>query len=108
MDQLAIVTLGNIILFNKRRSEETSKLHVEVFQSRAKLNSAGRPEFISLLTPLELELCKRLTLVQTPGKFRRTVPILMYSSDVRAIELSIKHRLVVGVVADNPYVFARV
>ena len=104
-NQLAIVTLANIVFFNKCKSGETSTLHVEVFQSSQMVPCWSASIYI---TPLQLELCKQLTLIHTPGKFRRTVTILMHASDVRAIELLIKHRFVVGVGANNPHVLARV
>ena len=56
--QLAKVTLARIIIFNKRRSGETSKLEIEKFKSRPDWKHCDST-IKSSLTPIERRLCER-------------------------------------------------
>ena len=104
--ELAEITASSIIVFNKRRGGEATKMLVSDFNSRPLWHDTRREEFKSLLSPLELNLCKRLDLVQIPGKRKRTVPVLLHANDKEAIKSLIKHRNSAEVDENNPFVFA--
>ena len=56
---LAELSASRIILFNKRRGNEGTKLEIKQFQERPKWSEQGFDEMTRSLEPLELELCKR-------------------------------------------------
>eukprot|EP00112_Aurelia_sp_Birch-Aquarium-sp1_P004128 Seg1469.8 transcript_id=Seg1469.8/GoldUCD/mRNA.D3Y31 product="hypothetical protein" protein_id=Seg1469.8/GoldUCD/D3Y31 len=103
---LAELTAARILLFNKRRGNEGTKLEIKQFQERPSWTEIGMEEMTRSLKPLELELCKRLDLVYIKGKRGRKVPILMTKEIVKSIEALIASRDSVGVSDENKYVFA--
>lgn len=104
--QLAEVTLCRIILFNKRRSGEASRMTVDQYTSASDwLNSSE--EVKSSLTSTEKELCKRLHLVNITGKRGRNVPVIFTPETKEAVDVLLEHRTDVGISKKNPYVFAR-
>ena len=57
--QLAELTVSRIILFNKRRSKEGSKMRMDEFKERPKWGENNIEEIGKSLQPLEIQLCKR-------------------------------------------------
>lgn len=98
--------LTSIILFNKRRSGEASKMLLESYQ-RAPLTKSGLDDIQTTLTDMEQQLCSRLKLVNIPGKRNRTVPVLLTANAVAGIECLIEKRNEVGIDERNPFMFAR-
>lgn len=105
--KLAQATLSRIILFNKRRGGEMSRITLSQYASNPNWSEESTQELQESLTPLERELAKSMKLVQIPGKRGRTVPVLLREEMVSAINLLISTRLSVGVNPHNPYIFAR-
>eukprot|EP00794_Sanderia_malayensis_P001368 gene1368-1512_t len=103
---LAELTVSRIILLNKRRGNEGSKVELSQFANRAKWSEVSMDEMGRSLKPLELELCKRLDLVYVRGKRGRKVPILMTAEIVNAVNALIKTRDNIGVHPENRYIFA--
>eukprot|EP00794_Sanderia_malayensis_P021147 gene21147-23224_t len=104
--KLAELTVARILLFNKRRGNEGSKVELKQFEERPKWLDLSMEEMSRSLQPLEMELCKRIDLVYIRGKRGQKVPILMDKAVVAAIEALIKQRNAVGVSAENKYIFA--
>ena len=57
--QLAEVTLCRVIIFNKRRGGEASKMLLDAFNNRPDWNEMTSPGIRASLEPVERQLCKR-------------------------------------------------
>lgn len=97
--------LAQMIVFNKRREGEASRLTLEVYKN-ASTNPINE-DIYSTLSPLEKELSKLLTRIEVRGKRGKKVPIFLTERMKESIDLLIKWRDEAGVPADNPYLFAR-
>ncbi|XP_056129347.1 uncharacterized protein LOC130106989 [Lampris incognitus] len=96
--------LAQIIVFNKRRGE-ASRLTLETYKS---MNSSPvNLGIYEMLSPLEKELCSKLSRLELPGKNGRKIPILLPDRTKASIDLLIEKREAVGIPADNPFLFAR-
>lgn len=100
-----MVTLAQLILFNRRRQGEASKLKVNDY---LKKHTARQEDVLLGLTNLEKKLCSSLEKVDIVGKRGRTVPILLTNKVKMSVNVLLETRDIVGVRPDNPYVFARV
>jgi len=69
-------TLAHLILFNRRRQGEVSKLTVERYNANAK-KVACFSEVQDCLSPLEQKLCQFFTRIEVPGKRNNCVPLLI-------------------------------
>ena len=69
------VTLAQIILFNRRREGEVSKMYLEAFVSRDK--SPLKEDISEALSDLEKMLCQHFEHVEIRGKHGRKVPIIL-------------------------------
>ncbi|XP_064621670.1 uncharacterized protein LOC135484280 [Lineus longissimus] len=106
--ELCKTTLAQIIMFNRRRSGEASKLTLATYcQAKGAAASIGSSDVNEALSPLEKKLSASFLRIETRGKKGRGVPILLTENMKRQIELLISKRKDVGVAAENPYVFAR-
>ncbi|KAJ8321305.1 hypothetical protein KUTeg_001163 [Tegillarca granosa] len=91
--KLASVTLAKIILFNKRRESEASKLLVDTFTKRPDWRLSANEEIMETLDNLEKQLMNR-------------VPTLLTPDVVKAMELMVSTRSQIGINADNKFMFA--
>ena len=57
--KLAEIVVTRIIMFNKRRCNEASKVKIKQYKGRPKWNKSRLQEVTDFLKPMELELCKR-------------------------------------------------
>jgi len=64
-------------------------------------------EIVASFDPLEKALCKRLQIVNIPGKRNRIVPVLLTPDMKQSIDTLLKVRCSIGVNSANPYVFAK-
>lgn len=103
--RLAQLTLTRIILFNKRRSGETSCMTIKQYSSCPHWSIESTQELQDSLTPFEKELAKSMKLIQIHGKRGRTVPFLLRVE--MCINLLISTRMSAGINPSNPYIFAR-
>ena len=99
------MTLSRIILFNRRRQGEASRIKIDDYQNKPKPN--GQKVLLEGLSDVERELCRTLNRIEIRGKKGKTVPILLSSDMIESIDLLLKHRKDVGVVSGNRYLFAR-
>lgn len=105
---LATLTLSRVILFNKRRGGEASRMQLSHYTTQTKWSDESTEEMQNTLSSFEKQLASELKLVQVPGKRGRTVPVLLTKEMVLAIELLISTRGSVGISTLNQYIFARI
>ena len=101
---LAEATLAHVIVFNRRRQGEVSKLTIEDYNKKHTVND--RSDSVDALSPMERSLSKLFSRVEVAGKRDRTVPILFLSWHLKAIDTLLTFRTRAGVVSTNCYVFA--
>lgn len=104
-NELSQVTLTQLILFNRRREGEVSRMEVNTYLQRNK--QTMQDEILESLSPFEKKLCENLTRVEIRGKRGRKVPVLFPTNVRESVELLIKTRDKVGISPSNPYIFAR-
>lgn len=97
----AMVVLVQIILFNRRRSGETSKMTLDSLTE-----SRYTSEMVDMLSPLEKEVLKSLKRFEVRGKRGRKVPILLTARMERALLLLSTRREAAGVSSNNQFLFA--
>ncbi|XP_067352979.1 uncharacterized protein [Channa argus] len=98
--------LAQIIIFNKKREGEASRLTLDTF-----LKADSGPvnkDIYETLSPVEQQLSHRLTRLVTRGKRGRKVPVLLLERTKSSLEYLIKKRSEVGVLDENPFLFARI
>jgi len=101
---IAETTLTHLIVFNRRRQGEVSKMKLEDYLNRP--TSPVSSDVQSSLSRLEQELCKIFIRIEIEGKRGRTVPVLINGEMQRALKLLVDNRTHAGVPLDNPYLFA--
>jgi len=106
--QLAEHTLTRIVVFNKCRIGEASKMLIGDFSSRCSWYDSGMDDFRASLSPFEKNLSEMMDLVKIQGKCGNNVSILLTGEMVKAIDILNATRSDVGISSDNPYIFARV
>lgn len=104
---LASFCLSKVILFNKRRSGEASRMKIVDFRSRPKWSEQCTEELKNSFTDIENTLANQLTVVDIVGKRGRRVPVLLTCDVKDCIEILIETRNTVGIAENNPFVFAR-
>jgi len=97
------VTLCHLIMFNRRRQGEVSKMTVEDFTK----HNAAVVNRDCVLTDVERHLCKMFKLVEIVGKRGRTVPVLLSTEAMTWLNALVANRIQAGVSQDNAYLFAR-
>lgn len=98
--------LAQIIVFNKKREGEASRLALETYL-KADTGPMNK-DIYDTLSPMEKQMSHRLTRIVTRGKRGRKVPILLLQRTRASLDFLIKKRSDVGILDDNPYLFARI
>ena len=101
---VAECTLAYLIVFNRRRQGEVSKMKIVDFV-KAKRGSSNA-EIESCLSKMERELCQLFYRVEIRGKRGRTVPLFMDEEMFHTITTLNLRRAEAGVSGENLYVFA--
>ncbi|XP_063049487.1 uncharacterized protein LOC134443885 isoform X2 [Engraulis encrasicolus] len=102
--ELARIVLSQVIVFNRRRSGEVSRITLQQFEGRdmSKLN-----DDISLgLTAVEKKLCEKFARVELRGKKKRTVAVILTPEMTDSLSLLVSKRKDCQVLQENPYLFA--
>lgn len=107
-NRLAEATLARMILFNKRRGGEMSRMTLTQYSMNPNWEKESTEEMLRSLTPTERNLANNMKLVQIIGKKGRIVPVLMTEDMVSAVNLLISTRHSVGISFSNNYVFAKI
>ncbi|XP_077388776.1 uncharacterized protein LOC144026107 isoform X2 [Festucalex cinctus] len=102
---LAKVTLAQVIIFNRRREGEVSRMELSTFVERKELEH--NEDMAACLTPLENKMCEFFTRLEIRGKRGRGVPVLLKPSMVSAMELLAQTREMCGVLKENVFMFGR-
>ncbi|XP_051734581.1 uncharacterized protein LOC127504143 isoform X42 [Ctenopharyngodon idella] len=102
---LAQVTLTQVVLFNRRRQGEVSKMELQAFTSRNRTEL--NPDIMMGLTEFERKVAKYFDRVEIRGKRSRMVPVLLTPDMITAMDLLIKNRNECQVHTENVYLFAR-
>lgn len=102
---LAKVTLTQVVLFNRRRQGEVSKMEFQAFASRNRTEL--NPDIMMGLSEFERKVAKHFDRVEIRGKRSRKVPVLLTPDMIRAMELLMKNRNECQVHTENVYLFAR-
>ncbi|XP_071853109.1 uncharacterized protein [Apostichopus japonicus] len=97
------LTLTQVMLFNRRRQGEISKMSVDDYNSRCLPESMDY--IYDSLSDFEKELCRTFKRVEIVGKKGRTVPVLLTKEMEESMSLLLSSRENVGVSAENPYMF---
>lgn len=105
--ELVDVIMCRIILFNKRRSGEVSKVKLDTYSNRPQWSDQTSLELVSVLTASERELCRRMQLMEICGKRNQTVPMLLTPDVVDGLDILVSLRHEVGIIHENPYLFPR-
>lgn len=100
---LAETLLCQIILFNRRREGEASKLLLASYVNRNV--KPPNEDVVKSLTKLERELCNELTRLEIRGKRGKKVPDLLTEDMLESMDLLNESRSTVGIDQANPYVF---
>ncbi len=103
--ELAKVTLCEVILFNRRREGEVSKMPLNAFTLRDA--SSTHPDMELALTDLEKKLSKHFQQIETKGKLGRKVHILLTLEMQASMEMLVKTRHDCDVPDENLFMFAR-
>ncbi|XP_013880000.1 uncharacterized protein LOC106529192, partial [Austrofundulus limnaeus] len=103
--ELAKVTLAQVIVFNRRRAGEVSKMHLRGFMER---DSTKLHEDVAMgLSKVEQKLCSYFSRVEIIGKRGRKVAILLTPNVVDALTLLASKRDECNVCPANVFLFAR-
>lgn len=100
---LTTSTLASIIIFNRRRQGEPSKLKTDYDKNK---EFTFNKETEESLTTFEKKLCATLKRIEIRGKRGRKVPLILTQINEKAIKQLIQCRDAVGVHKENPFVFA--
>ncbi|XP_056118313.1 uncharacterized protein LOC130095581 [Rhinichthys klamathensis goyatoka] len=103
--ELAKITLCQVILFNRRREGEVSKMSLNAFTLRD--TSSTHPDVEFALSDLEKKLCKHFQRIEIRGKRGRKVPILLTPDMLTSMELLVKTRRNCEVPDENVFMFGR-
>ncbi|XP_059900285.1 uncharacterized protein LOC132451691 isoform X2 [Gadus macrocephalus] len=98
--------LAQIIVFNKKREGEASRLTLETYLKAD--TGPVNEDIYETLSAVEKQLSHRLTRIVTRGKRGRKVPILLLDRTKTSLDFMIEKRKEVGVIDDNPFLFARI
>lgn len=102
---LCKVMLAQIVIFNRRREGEVSKMNVQSYTSR---DQAPMHKDIAVgLSDFEKKLCGYFQRVEIRGKRGRKVPVLLSPNMVVAMDLLVNMREKCQVPVENQHLFAR-
>ncbi|XP_026106428.1 uncharacterized protein LOC113078289 [Carassius auratus] len=109
-------SLALLILYNRRRECEVSKLTISEYQARVTsqcpipVQSGAPPTLTPLeasLSPFERMVLSHLPRVGVQGKRGRVQPLILPPHSEACMEMLLQTRAGVGIDPQNPYVFAR-
>ncbi|XP_060936018.1 uncharacterized protein LOC133012072 [Limanda limanda] len=103
--QLAKITMTQVILFNRRRAGEVSKMPLSAYLSED--SSDPHEDVNEALSDLEKKLCQHFRRIEIRGKRGRKVPVLLTPAMQQALDLLVSKRQECGVPQENIYLFAR-
>jgi len=105
---LAESSLVQLILFNRRREGEVSRLSLKIYRQVCETSIVHQTESEKYLSSVERNIFQKYTRLEIPGKRQRTVPLLLTEANKEALRVLSNDvvREAVGVNPDNSFVFA--
>jgi len=104
---LAEATLAQLVMFNRRRSGEVSKMKLSTYSDATSLSQHTDTDVHQNLSPMEQKMCAMLSRVEIPGKRGTTVPVLLTRKFKESVDCMIANRSRCNILPNNEYVFAR-
>ena len=101
---LSRISLALIILFNRRRQGEVSKMTISDLNQQ---HSGNEEDVVNALSSFEKTLCTIFSRIEIIGKRGRTVPVILTDEIKTWLKLLVQTRTDVGVHPDNNFIFAR-
>jgi len=98
--------LASLVIFNKRRGGEASRLLMSAYTDRPVWSEIANQEIVRSLTDMEKRLLRRVDMVQVPGKRTRPVPILIMPVVREVMDVIVDVRRQHGINSANPCFFA--
>ena len=106
--ELAQLTLTQLILFNRKRSGETQRLKVSDFAKAKDTDSFPEDEeVLASLSRFEKVMARSHFRMETRGKRRRKVAVLITEPIKESIQIIISNRSKAGIPDENNFIFAR-
>lgn len=103
--ELSSLTLVRMFVFNRRRTGEMDRIHVEDLNSRQQISEKNNPEEYNSLSNQEKERVQKYTRLTICGKLGRTVAVLLCPETEASINLILKYRSAAKVHDKNPFIF---
>ncbi|XP_030019143.1 uncharacterized protein LOC115439448 [Sphaeramia orbicularis] len=103
--KLATLSLCEVILFNRRREGEVSKMPLSAFTLRD--TSGVHSDLAEGHSPLEQKLCQHFQHIEIRAKRNRKVPILLTPDMLSSMEVLVAHRRTCGIPDENSFFFSR-
>ena len=103
--KLNSIVLAQLILFNRRRSGEVSRMKVSHYMAKQTADYGSQLD--TILSGFEKKLCFMMPRIEIEGKRGRTVAVLFPQYTVHTIDLLLKTRGTI-VKNENPYLFPAV
>lgn len=97
------ITLTQVMMFNRRRQGEISKMTTDDYSKRCL--TQNNDYITDALSEFEKELCKKFKRLEILGKKGNTVPVLLTTDMEESIDLLLSKRKDVFVNEDNPFLF---
>ena len=98
--------LSFLIVFNRRREGEVSKLELKTYTLKPNYEEMETDTFFKTLTPTEMYLCNNYSYMSTVGKKHRRVPIVFPHLIEDALNSLVENRESCGIKTNNKYLFA--
>ena len=101
---LSRISLALIILFNRRRQGEVSKMTISDFNQQ---HSGNEEDVVNALSPFEKTLCTIFSKIEIIDKQGRTDSVILTDEIKTWLNRLVQTRTDVGVHPDNNFIFAR-
>lgn len=89
---LTEASLAQIVMFNRGRAGEVSKMKISTYNEAVNMSNATPSDVQLHLSPVEKQLRSVLTRVEISGKRGRTVPVLLTSQFKEAVDCILARR----------------
>ena len=99
------LVLAYLIVFNRRREGEVSKVKLATYTNKPNYNDLETDTIQETLSPIEKHLSKTYSYMSTIGKRNRRVPILYPDLIVKALNTLVQNRHNCGILSSNTYLF---
>ena len=104
---MAEASLGQIVLFNRRRGGEMERMTVQDYEKGLVSGKTLQGEILESLSGFEKALAKNLERVEIYGKRGRRVPVLLTKCHKYNIDMLLDFRDSSGLNVENNYIFGR-